>query len=114
MSLIKGLRDKPSRLTVASKYTALNGIGYLVVGAILIVWPGVTQAFFLHYELPNIIESFRLARYSAFTQFAGKHRRGQSDPLTPHCCVFGGTDGLRPQGIQSTRRNMPAAGSHCA
>ena len=28
----KGLQDKPSRLTVASKYTALNGIGYLVVG----------------------------------------------------------------------------------
>jgi len=46
MSLIKDLRDKPSRLTVASKYTALNGIGYLVMGAILIVWPGVTQAFF--------------------------------------------------------------------
>jgi hypothetical protein len=46
MSLIKDLRDKPRRLTVASKYTALNGIGYLVVGAILIVWPGVTQAFF--------------------------------------------------------------------
>ena len=46
MFLIKGLRDKPSRLTVASKYTALNGIGYLVMGAILIVWPGVTQAFF--------------------------------------------------------------------
>jgi hypothetical protein len=43
MSLIKGLRDKPSRLTVASKYTALNGIGHLVVGAILIVWPGVTR-----------------------------------------------------------------------
>ena len=46
MSLIKGLRDKPSRLTVASKYSALNGIGYLVVGAILIVWPGVTQTLF--------------------------------------------------------------------
>ena len=46
MSLIKDLRDKPSRLTVASKYTALNGIGYLVVGAILIVWPGVTQTLF--------------------------------------------------------------------
>jgi hypothetical protein len=27
--------------------------------------------------------------------------------------VFGGTDGLRPQRIQSTRRVMPAAGSHC-
>ena len=46
MSLIKGLRDKPSRLTVASKYSALNGVGYLVVGAILIVWPGVTQTLF--------------------------------------------------------------------
>ena len=42
MSLIKGLRDKPSRLTVASKYTALNGVGYLVVGAILIVWRAQT------------------------------------------------------------------------
>jgi hypothetical protein len=40
----KGLQDKPSRLTVASKYTALNGIGYLVVGAILIVWPGNPDA----------------------------------------------------------------------
>ena len=46
MSLIKDLQDKPSRLTVASKYTALNGIGYLVVGTILIVWPGVTQTLF--------------------------------------------------------------------
>jgi hypothetical protein len=41
-----GLRDKPSRLTVAPKYTALNGIAYLVVGAILIVWPDVTQTVF--------------------------------------------------------------------
>jgi len=40
MFLIKDLRDKPSRLTVASKYTALNGIGYFVMGAILIVWLG--------------------------------------------------------------------------
>jgi hypothetical protein len=46
MSLIKVLKEKPPRLTVASKYTALNGIGYLVVGAILIVWPGVTQTVF--------------------------------------------------------------------
>ena len=33
-------------MTVASKYTALNGIGYLAVGVILIVWPGVTQTLF--------------------------------------------------------------------
>jgi hypothetical protein len=46
MSLIKHLRQKSASLTTASKYTALNGIGYLVVGAILIVWPGVTQMLF--------------------------------------------------------------------
>ena len=45
MFLLKDLRLKP-RLTAAAKYTALNGIGYLVVGAILIVWPGVTQTLF--------------------------------------------------------------------
>ena len=45
MFLLKDLRHKP-RLTAAAKYTALNGIGYLVVGAILIVWPGVTQTLF--------------------------------------------------------------------
>ena len=33
-------------MTVASKYTVMNGIGYLVVGAILIVWPAVTQMLF--------------------------------------------------------------------
>jgi hypothetical protein len=46
MSFLKDLRHKPPGLTVASKYTALNGIGYLVVGVILIVWPGVTQTLF--------------------------------------------------------------------
>src|SRR5262245_61047524 len=46
MSLIKDLRHKPPGFTVASKYTALNGVGYLVVGAILIAWPGITQTLF--------------------------------------------------------------------
>jgi hypothetical protein len=46
MSFLKDLRHKPPGLTVASKYTALNGIGYLAVGVILIVWPGVTQTLF--------------------------------------------------------------------
>src|SRR5262249_22826899 len=46
MSLIKDLGHKPAGLTVASKYTVLNGIGYLVAGAILIFWPGVTQTLF--------------------------------------------------------------------
>jgi hypothetical protein len=46
MSFLKTLRHKPPGLTVASKYTALNGIGYLVVGVTLISWPGVTQTLF--------------------------------------------------------------------
>jgi hypothetical protein len=46
MSLIKDLRQKPASLTTASKYTVLNGVGYLLVGATLILWPGVTQTLF--------------------------------------------------------------------
>jgi hypothetical protein len=37
---------RPPSFTAASKYTVLNGVGYLVAGAILIVWPGVTQMLF--------------------------------------------------------------------
>ena len=40
------LGNKPASFTAASKYTVLNGGGYLVAGAILIVWPGVTQMLF--------------------------------------------------------------------
>jgi hypothetical protein len=46
MSFLKHLRHKPPGLIAASKYTALNGIGYLVVGTTLIVWPEVTQTLF--------------------------------------------------------------------
>jgi hypothetical protein len=47
MALIKALLEKPPRLTAASKYTAMNGFIYLVVGILLIVWPSVTQTVFL-------------------------------------------------------------------
>ena len=47
MALIKALLEKPARLTAASKYTAMNGFIYLVVGILLIVWPSVTQTVFL-------------------------------------------------------------------
>jgi uncharacterized protein YjeT (DUF2065 family) len=46
MSLIKALLEKPPSLTTASKYTTVNGFIYLVVGLLLIVWPGVTQTLF--------------------------------------------------------------------
>ena len=46
MSLIKDLLEKPATLSTASKYTVLNGIVYLVSGALLIVWPGAIQTLF--------------------------------------------------------------------
>ena len=46
MNLISDLVEKPSGLTTASRYTALNGVVYLIVGSTLIVWPGVVQTLF--------------------------------------------------------------------
>jgi hypothetical protein len=46
MSLINYLLEKPRSLSRQAKYTVLNGIGYLAAGALLVVWPGVTQAVF--------------------------------------------------------------------
>ena len=47
MSIVKDLLARPPALTTASKYTALNGVAYLVVGALLVVWPGATQILFM-------------------------------------------------------------------
>jgi hypothetical protein len=44
---MKALLEKPPALTTASKYTVLNGVIYLVVGTLLVVWPGITQALFM-------------------------------------------------------------------
>jgi hypothetical protein len=46
MSLIRDLMTRAHPLSTASKYTALNGYAYLLVGALLIGWPGVTQTLF--------------------------------------------------------------------
>ena len=47
MSLIGNLLARPSKLSTASKYSAINGVIYLTVGVMLIVWPGVTQTLFM-------------------------------------------------------------------
>ena len=47
MSLIKDLLEKPPILSTASKYTVMNGVVYLGVGALLVAWPGVTQRLFM-------------------------------------------------------------------
>ena len=39
--------EKPTNLSTASKYTAMNGLYYLTVGVLLIVWPGLTQTLFM-------------------------------------------------------------------
>jgi hypothetical protein len=46
MSLIETLLERPTDLSIASKYTAMNGIVYISAGALLILWPGAVQAIF--------------------------------------------------------------------
>ena len=43
---IKHLLEKPRSLSRDAKYTVLNGLAYLAVGTLLVVWPGVTQTVF--------------------------------------------------------------------
>jgi len=45
--LINDLLEKPTNLSTASKYTAMNGLIYLAGGVLLIVWPGLTQTLFM-------------------------------------------------------------------
>src|SRR5262247_3172889 len=47
MSLIKDLVEKPSTLSATSKYTVMNGVIYLALGGIFVVWPGPTQTLFM-------------------------------------------------------------------
>ena len=46
-SLINDLFEKPTNLSTACKYTAMNGLIYLGGGVLLIVWPGLTQTLFM-------------------------------------------------------------------
>jgi hypothetical protein len=43
MSLVTDFLARPAQLSAASKYTALNGVAYLGMGALLAAWPGVAQ-----------------------------------------------------------------------
>ena|SRR5437763_8961221 len=46
MSLVNDLLEKVPNLTIASRYTVMNGIFYLGTGALLILWPGAIQTLF--------------------------------------------------------------------
>ena len=46
MALIGDRMERPVTLSAASKYTVMNGVLYLGIGALFIVWPGLVQAVF--------------------------------------------------------------------
>jgi hypothetical protein len=47
MSLIKDLLQKSPNLSAGSKYTEVNGLLYLGMGALLLAWPGAIQTLFM-------------------------------------------------------------------
>src|SRR3954453_2265062 len=46
MSLVNDLLEKAPNLTIASRYTAMNGVLYLSTGVLLLIWPGAIQTLF--------------------------------------------------------------------
>jgi len=46
MSLIKDLLERPFDQALTSKYTAMNGLIYLGIGILVLIWPGVVQTIF--------------------------------------------------------------------
>jgi hypothetical protein len=65
MSLIRDLLEKPSTLSSASKYTVVNGVIYLGLGALLIIWPGAVQTVFM--EPPFVGHEGALVRVIGLT-----------------------------------------------
>ena len=46
MSLIADLLERPFDQAITSKYTAMNGLIYLGIGALVLLWPGMVQTIF--------------------------------------------------------------------
>ena len=46
MSLIKDLLEQPGDPSITSKYTVMNGVIYLGIGVLVIIWPGMVQTIF--------------------------------------------------------------------
>jgi hypothetical protein len=46
MALLSDLLEKPPVLSVASKYTVMNGVLYFGTGVLFIAWPGLVQTVF--------------------------------------------------------------------
>ena len=48
MPFANDLLEKPATLSAGSKYAVSNGIIYLALGVLFIVWPGATQTLFMN------------------------------------------------------------------
>ena len=46
MAFIDDFRERPTTLSIGSKYAVVNGVIYLALGLLFIVWPGATQTLF--------------------------------------------------------------------
>ncbi|HEY5818360.1 MAG TPA: hypothetical protein VIU14_08165 [Mesorhizobium sp.] len=46
MSLFNDLLEQPFDQRITSKYTTVNGLLYLAVGALVLIWPGMVQTIF--------------------------------------------------------------------
>jgi hypothetical protein len=46
MSLIEDLLERPFDQAITSKYTAMNGLIYLGVGTLVLIWPGMVRTIF--------------------------------------------------------------------
>ena len=46
MSLIEDLLERPFDQAITSKYAAMNGLIYLGIGILVLIWPGVVQTIF--------------------------------------------------------------------
>ena len=47
MPFVKDLLEKPAALSAGSKYAVGNGLIYLALGVLFIVWPGAVQTLFM-------------------------------------------------------------------
>jgi uncharacterized protein YjeT (DUF2065 family) len=47
INLFNDLLAKPTKLTISSKHTKLNGLIYLMVGVLLVIWPRLAQTLFV-------------------------------------------------------------------
>ncbi|UPT96128.1 hypothetical protein J4G48_0045045 [Bradyrhizobium barranii subsp. apii] len=65
MSLIKDLLERPFDQAITSKYTAMNGVIYLGIGALVLIWPGMVQIIFR--DAPFVGNEAALVRVTGMT-----------------------------------------------